>query len=267
MKAGLPMYDPPELRREVDAWWAGLAAALRAEGVADIPDGLDRGIAFDALWSAPDLLIAQACGYPLMVGWADRLQYLATPRHVAPGCEGSNYCSWLVVAADSPYSAIEDLRGAQCSINGRNSHSGYNALRAHIAPLARNGRFFRSVRVSGGHSESLAQIERGEADVAAIDCVTYELLRRCRPQAIAAIRIIGRTQCVPGLPYVTAKSADADACRRLRAGLESAFGDPRLAEVRDALLISGLDLLPVSSYECMIAMRANAERSGYFELG
>ena len=202
-----------------------------------------------------------------MVGWADHLQYLATPRHVAPGCEGPNYCSWLVVAADSPYASIEDLRGAQCSINGRNSHSGYNALRAHVAPLACDGRFFGSVRVSGGHSESLAQIERGEADVAAIDCVTYELLRRCRPQATAATRIIGRTQCVPGLPYVTAKSVDADTCRRLRAALESAFCDPRLAQVREALLISGLDLLPVSSYECMIAMREEAERSGYLELG
>ncbi|MEP7085579.1 MAG: PhnD/SsuA/transferrin family substrate-binding protein, partial [Betaproteobacteria bacterium] len=254
-------------RREVDAWWAGLAAALRAEGIDDVPDSLERSLAFDALWSAPDLLLAQACGYPLMIEWSDRLQYLATPRHRAPGCEGSNYCSWLVVAADSRFVDIEDLRGAQCSINGRNSHSGYNALRAHVAPLARNGRFFGAVRVSGGHAESLAQIARGEADIAAIDCVTYELLRRCRSQAIAATRIIGRTQNVPGLPYVTAKATGTDACRRLIAGLESAFADPRLAAVRDALLISGLDRLPLSNYDCMIAMRTNAERDGYSELG
>ncbi|MEP6702270.1 MAG: PhnD/SsuA/transferrin family substrate-binding protein [Betaproteobacteria bacterium] len=261
------MYDPPELRQEVDAWWSGLAAALRAVGIEDVPARLDRDLPFDALWSAPDLLIAQACGYPLMVDWAGRLQYLATPRYRAPGCEGSNYCSWLVVGANSAYDSIEDLRGARCSINGRTSHSGYNALRAHVAPLAQNGRFFRSVCVSGGHSESLVQIGNAEADVAAIDCVTYELLRRCRPDAVAATKIIGRTACVPGLPYVTSMAADPDLCRRLREGLESAFADSALAEVRDALLIDGLDLLPIADYDCMLALRSNAEHIGYRELG
>ena len=70
------MYDPPELRQAVDAWWQGLARALRAEGVGDVPERLDRDTAFDALWSAPDLLIAQSCGYPLTGAWADRLQVL-----------------------------------------------------------------------------------------------------------------------------------------------------------------------------------------------
>ena len=178
------MYDPPELRQEVDAWWRALAAAFRSEGVAGVPDALDRGIAFDALWSAPDLLFAQACGYPLVGEWSDRLQYVATPRHAAPGCDGALYCSWIVVTDDAAAQSIGDLRGATCSINGRVSHSGFNALRALVAPLAKDGRFFGDVRVSGGHSESLAQVARGEADVAAIDCVTFALLSRCRTPAL-----------------------------------------------------------------------------------
>jgi hypothetical protein len=267
MKAGLPMYDPPELRREVDAWWSGLAAAFRSAGIADVPKRLDRGIAFDALWSAPDLLFAQACGFPMLGRWAGRLHYLATPRYTAPGCEDSGYCSWIVVAVDSTARTIEDLRGARCSISGRNSHSGYNALRALVAPLACNGRFFGSVSVSGSHSDSLAQIARGEADVAAIDCVTHALLSRCRPDAIAATQIIGRTARAPGLPYVTRSPADAGLVQRLRAGLALAFADPGLAPVRDALLIGGLDVLPVASYRCMADMEADALRRRYCELG
>lgn len=266
MRAGLPMYDPPELRPIVDAWWTGIARALRREGIDDVPDRLDRETAFDALWSAPDLLLAQACGYPMMIGWSHALHYVATPRYTAPGCVGADYCSWLVVAADSRYTGIEDLRGARCSINGRNSHSGYNALRAHVAPLARNGRFFGSVCLSGGHSESLAQLERGEADVAAIDCVTHALLTRCRPAAIAATRIVARTESAPGLPYVTRKPADADLCRRLRAGLDAAFADPVLAEVRDALLITGIDYLEPRRYDKMIELQADALRQEYHEL-
>jgi hypothetical protein len=261
------MYDPPELRRRVDSWWSGLASAFRRAGIPDVPDRLDRDVAFDALWSAPDLLFAQACGYPLIGKWAGRLQYVATPRYAAPGCEGVRYCSWVVVSADSPAECIEDLRGSRCSINGRISHSGYNALRALVAPLAANGRFFGSVSVSGSHFESLLQIQRGEADVASIDCVSHALFLRCRPDVLASARIVGRTADAPGLPYVTRCPADPDLILRMRAGLDLAFADPGLAAVRDDLLIAGLDVLCVADYRCMAEMEADALGRRYFELG
>ena len=261
------MYDPPELRSVVDAWWVGIARALRAEGIAGVPERLDRETPFDQLWRAPDLLVAQACGYPLMVGWSDALLYVATPRYEAPGCDGSSYCSWLIVAAESSYDCVEDLRNRRCSINGRNSHSGFNALRAHVAPLSVEGRFFGSVHVSGGHSESLAQLLSGDVDVAALDCVTYALLQRCRADAIASTRIIGQTESAPGLPYVTRKDLDTDSISRLRAGLIAAFTDPRLADVRAELLIEGLEFLPVHRYEKMIEMQKAALTRGYRELG
>lgn len=267
MRAGLPMYDPPELRREVDAWWRGLAAAFRREGIEGVPDMLDRSIEFDELWSAPDLLFAQACGFPLVGEWADRLQYVATPRYAAEGCDGAGYCSWIVVHDNASTRSIEDLRGMTCSINGRVSHSGFNALRALIAPLADDGRFFGAVRVSGGHSESLAQVMRGEADVAAIDCVTFALLSRCRPEAVDGMRIIGRTAQAPGLPYVTRADAGAGLVQRLRAGLERAFSDPDLSAVRAALLLDGLDTLPVADYRCIADMATLAGTCRYFELG
>ena len=264
--AGLRMYDPPELHATVDAWWSGLARAFRAEGVRDVPDQVDRTLSLDALWGAPDLLFAQACGYDLFGLWADRLQYLATPRYTAVGCEGANYSSWIVVPVNSPAQRLEDLRGARCSINGRQSHSGYNSLRGLIAPLATHGRFFGSVSVSGGHSESLAQLVRGEVDVAAIDCVTHALLSRCRPHAIAATRIIGSTKPAPGLPYAVRLDAPPELVRQLRAGLFRAFADPLLRPLRDELLIDGLDVLQPCAYRCMVEMEIGAKRQGYFEL-
>ena len=215
----------------VDAWWNGLARAFRAEGIPGVPDRLDRSLSLDALWGAPDLLLTQTCGYPLFGSWAGRLQYVATPRYAAPGCEGADYCSWIVVAADSSARCLEDLRGARCSISARNSHSGYNALRALIAPLARNGRFFGSVSVSGGHAESLAQLGRGEVDVAAIDCVTHALLSRCRPQAIARDAHHRPHRDAPGLPYATRIDAAPELVQRLRAGLLRAFADPGASSV------------------------------------
>ena len=43
MRASLPMYDLPGLDAATDAWWAGLAAAFRAEGLREVPDNLTRG--------------------------------------------------------------------------------------------------------------------------------------------------------------------------------------------------------------------------------
>ena len=263
---GLPMYDPPELHALVDAWWSGLARALRAEGVTDVPDRLDRDLSLDALWGAPDLLLTQTCGYPLFGAWANRLQYVATPRYAAEGCEGPGYLSWLVVPADSPAQHLEDLRGTRCSISARISHSGYNALRGLIAPLARNGRFFGSVVVSGAHAESLDQLARGEVDVAAIDCITFALLARCRSRVTDRTRIIGRSASAPGLPYATRIDAPPELVAQLRAGLRRAFADPELALLREALLLDGLDVLPDSAYACMAQLEADARQRGYVEL-
>jgi predicted nucleotidyltransferase len=53
-------------------------------------------------------------------------------------------------------------------------------LRALVAPLGRNGRFFASVPISGTHVDGIAALTNGQADVTAIDCVTYALLERYR---------------------------------------------------------------------------------------
>jgi ABC-type phosphate/phosphonate transport system substrate-binding protein len=260
------MYDFPELHTVVDAWWSGLVCAFRAEGVEGVPDQLDRRSSIEALWGAPDLVLAQTCGYQLMGEWAGRLEYLATPCYAAPGCEGASYCSWIVTSATYPGGSLEDLRGARCVINSRSSHSGCNALRALVATLARDGHFFGAVRVSGSHPASLAQLQDGLADVAAIDCVTYALLERFRPQAVAGTRILGRTRSAPSLPYATRTGVSPDLIRRLRAGLFRAMCDTELADVRDILLLAGFEVLPLTSYDCTLEMASEAARCAYREL-
>src|SRR5262249_9918497 len=212
--ASLPMYDLPELHAATDAWWQGLARAFRREGIADVPDGLDRRQCYRDAWLARDLLFSQTCGYPLVHALAGRVELVATPSYGAEGCEGSNYCSLVIVRADSTVGAIEDLRGLRCAINGHDSQSGYNTLRALVATVAKEGRFFGSVAVSGSHMASLAIVASGQADVAAVDCVTHGLLARYRPQALAGTRVLCRTASAPSLPYVTRAGADADLLRR-----------------------------------------------------
>jgi len=260
--ASMPMYDPPEARWAVDAWWAGLARAFRAEGL-DAPDTLVRPQPFWATWRDPALLFSQTCGYPLMFGFERDLRPIATPCYAAEGCEGPLYRSAVVVRKDAPYAAVADLQGAVCAMNGWESHSGMNALRALVAPHARGGRFFARVEVSGGHRASMAMVGEGRADVAAIDAVTLALNRRHNPAVLEPLRILCWTDPAPGLPLVTRAGADDATVARLYAGILSALADPALAPARDALLITGIVPATLETYRPMVAFEERAKALGY----
>lgn len=267
MRASLPMYDLPEVRAATDAWWRGLARAFGRAGVHGAPDHLTRGAGARRLWRARDLLFSQTCGYPLTHALAGRVRVVATPSYAAPECDGVDYRSLLFVRADDPAADLAALRGRVAAINGTDSHSGCNILRAMVAPLTQGARFFDSVVVSGSHAASLGLVRRGKADLCAVDCVTHALLARHRPAAVAGLRQLARSPTAPGLPYVTAAATEADELARLRDGLEEALAHPHLAEARRTLLISGVRVLPERAYQSIVAFERAAERAGCAALG
>ncbi|MEX2648410.1 MAG: PhnD/SsuA/transferrin family substrate-binding protein [Alphaproteobacteria bacterium] len=262
----LPMYDLPSLRWATEAWWAGIARALQAEGLAEVPDTLTVATSHDAPWRDPNLLLTQTCGYPLTHGFAAHLQPVAAIRWAIPECRGIEYHSVIVVRADDPVRSLADLRSRACAFNSLDSQSGMSALRHAVAPLARGPRFFGRVIQSFGHRASMAMVASGEADVCAVDVATFELVRRTTPEAVASLRVLARTAPAPGLPYATRIEADADLVRRLRVGLATAVTDPSLAEARGALLIAGVEPVERADYERIDAMEREAARLGYPDL-
>ena len=266
MFASLGMYDLPELAEATDAWWRGLRGHFAAQGFRDLPDTLNRrGDPVERL-KAPDLIFAQTCGFPLTHKLKDHVQFLATPRYAASGCAGATYVSWIVVRADNSAKTPADLRGTRVAYNDDGSQSGYNTLRALIAPLAGGQPFFGAAIESGAHRDSLAMVKAGKADVAALDCVTFGLIARRAPKEVQGIRPLCASATAPGLPYVTAATTSADDVARLRAGIAAAFADPTLIETRAALLLDGCEILPRSAYDVIPAMEQAAIAAGYPEL-
>jgi ABC-type phosphate/phosphonate transport system substrate-binding protein len=261
--ASLPMYNPPEAVGASAALWRGLARHLRRAGIEDVPDELTPRPDLPDHWLSPDLLFSQTCGYPLTHALSGRVRLLATPCYEAPGCEGPNYCSILVVPADAPTLKLTDLRGKRAAFNALDSQSGMNALRAVIAPLAERGRFFAEVIQTGGHAASLDLVAAGGADVAAIDSVTLALFTLYRRPSAARVREICRSPSAPSLPFITAGGASHDQILRLRDGLRAATADPDLAAVRRALLLRDVMLLPDSAYDPILDMEQAAQRQGY----
>jgi ABC-type phosphate/phosphonate transport system substrate-binding protein len=263
--ACLPWYALPETEPAQAALWAVIARHLRSVGI-DAPDRLARDVPVPGVFCDPDLLFAQCCGYDLVYGFAASLTPLATPCYAAPGCDGPNYRSFVLVRDDSRATHLADLRGATVAVNSFNSHSGANALRSLIAPLAEDGRFFGAVRVTGAHRASLALLAAGEADVMAIDCVLHALLAMHRPAALAGTRILAATGTAPAPPMVTSAAAGGERAALIRAALLAAIADPESAEARAALLIDGLVVLPPTAYRRIVEIEAEGLRRGYLEL-
>ncbi len=254
--AALPMYDAD--RAALRAWWRGLAAAMRAEGLQGVPEVPYWPADLEAHWRDPRLLLSQTCGYPLVTSLAGAVQVVGAFRYIAPGCAGIRYRSELVVRSEDRARAIEDLAGRTAAINSADSHSGWNALRALVASPHggdhREDGFFGRTVVSGSHRASIDMVREGRADIAAIDCVTLAGFQRVSPELLQGIRIIGHTASAPGLPLITASATSPAELAGLRRALAAAVVDPQLAEARQALFIEGFEVVPASTWNCIAAM-------------
>ena len=263
LRASLPMYDLHEIREWTDRLWNAIAGELREGGVGDVPDALERPGDHHDAWRPDGLLLSQACGYPAATAWRKSLRVVATPHYAASGCEGHRYSSAVVVRASSRVTTLDGLRGTVCAFNSGDSQSGYNALRAAIAPIAGGARFFARTIETGAHALSIGAVGDGRADVCAVDCVTWALLARHRPSALHGLRVIAFTDPMPGLPFVTAAERSDATLDAIRRALVRAFARRDLADTRAALLIAGISASTLDTYEPLREMERAAAASGY----
>ncbi|SFD22898.1 ABC-type phosphate/phosphonate transport system, substrate-binding protein [Cupriavidus sp. OV038] len=266
--AALPMYNvSPALRED---WHALLARIAERLARSDTPVALsvvepgEGAEALHAFWRRDDVLLSQTCGYPLIHGLAGHIQLIGTPSFAARGCVEHRYTSAIMVRAKDGPATLTDCQGMRVACNDRTSHSGMNALRHAVAPLARDGRFFAHTVYTGSHLCSLASVAEGEADVAAIDCVTLAFAREHMPAKLEGLRQIGETRAVAGLPFIASRRVGQALLDNVRLALCACLRE-------DAALCARLrlrDLVPatVADYLPHAQMEDEAHRRGYAEL-
>ncbi len=244
--------------------WHGLLLAvveqLQALGWAgDFDTGSDTGELL-AFWAAPDALLSQTCGYPLRTELGETVHVLAAPAFDLPGCDGVLHTSMVVVPTQGA-TTLEALRGKVAAVNQPHSNSGMNALRYTVAPLSRGGRFFGAVRYSGGHLASMEMLQRGEADVATIDCVTYGLAALHAPERVQGLRILQQTPALPGLPLIASQRLDAQQVATLQGIL---LDLPRACPAQCATLrLVALQPARFADYAAVLRLRDEALQYGY----
>ena len=236
MIASLPMYDRPATAGANDRLWAAIRDRLRAAGL-PAPETLTRGGDLWNHWLSPDLVLSQTCGLPYRTRLHGRVTLVGTPDYGLPDCPPGCYRSVLVARADDPRQDAEAFAGARLAVNSLDSQSGWAAPLCHAPALAR-----AEMVVTGGHAASLAAVAEARADLAAVDAVSWLLLRA--EGATAGLRVLGMTEPTPGLPLIAAAGCDAELLHEAVAGAMAGLSPAD----RAATGLRGLVRIPAAAY-------------------
>ncbi len=198
--ASLPMYARPELAPALDALWALMRDDLRRDGIA-APEALCP--APDDLighWQRPDLLFSQTCGLPFRRVLHSKVALIGSPDFGLPGCPPGHYRSALVVRREDSRDSLAAFAGAPFAVNETMSQSGYAAP---LVMAEARGIRFGPRRISGAHRASALMVAAGQADIAAIDAVSWRHMTMFDDWSVD-LRVLDWTPPTPGLPFITA---------------------------------------------------------------
>lgn len=252
---------------ELQHAWQALFNEFRL--LLDVGDKVDEKLVFDTGESVlrdPGLFIGQTCGYPLMSHLQDAVTPFCVPVFNVTGVTGSLYSSRIIVAADANIESLADCRNRIAAINNSDSNSGMNVFRHAVARLNPATPFFASVVNSGGHLHSLTAVAEGRVDVAAIDCVSFQLIEDRWPELTARVRSIGDSVKTCGLPLVlpNSKLAATDT-REILMPLNKAL-DQADPWIRQRLHLSHFESVDFDDYQGILEVEAFAINAGYPEL-
>lgn len=234
--ASLAMYPFTPLRAATDHLWSVIRRHLGSG-----PPSLEWVVVTPEVWRHPHLLLAQACGWPLVTGLADRVSVVGTFDYDVPGCERGTYRSVIVSRHTSTLAELRTRPGLTVAINSDDSLSGWISLQVAWgdrppAPLE-----------TGAHLQSVRALAEGRADVASIDAVTWAHVCTFEPALVAGLYVIGEGPRVPCLPIV-AGWRYASEVPALRAAFAAALTDPIAAEACAALRLRSFVPMDFADY-------------------
>lgn len=180
------------------------------------PDELD----LPTLWRHPALLLAQTCWGPMELGLQPHVRLVGQDDY--SGTEGGKeafYSSPIVmrrgegvaIAAPpdgKPHLPLDTIRQKRLAFNSPDSMSGYLSLKRDLEALGETLGLFISHSETGGHRKSIKAVATGRADVAAIDCKSWELAQRY-DEAASALVVVGWTGRRKGLPFISSRELPA----------------------------------------------------------
>ncbi|MGI9351241.1 MAG: phosphate/phosphite/phosphonate ABC transporter substrate-binding protein [Rhizobiaceae bacterium] len=248
--ATLSMYDWPETQITLDGFWEQISNNLKKSGI-EAPSNLTRDEEVTPLWTDKNLLVGQTCGWP----YANRLRGKVVPfarfdyglKDCPPGYYNSVYIGRSPEDRKYLQNRYSLLSVGKIAINGDDSQSGFHVFReitGEDSPLAISA---EKREITGSHRNSVKSVAEGNAQIAAIDAVAFELSKRYDPELASRVVVIGNSVPKPGLPLITSLTNNART-KTIYEAIDSAITTLSDAE-RDTLLIAGLAPASDPDYE------------------
>ncbi len=238
MIASLPMYMRPENKDAHNRYWQLISANLAHSGIA-APAHLSEGE--DTVhWLRRDLVLSQTCGMPYRLRLHGHVQLVGTPDFGSENCPAGYYNSIFIVNTQQTRTKLGDFRTASIAVNAMISQSGYAAPQT---AAKKAGFQFENITVSGGHVTSAKWVASGQADIAAIDEVTWRNIQKYDDFS-SDLKVLTKTEPTPALPYICAFGMDKD---MIAQAVTNAIAQLTPAD-RNSLNIRGLIQIPSEAY-------------------
>lgn len=252
--ATLSMYDWPETRPALDTLWRHISRETASRGI-DTPSELHHEDGQMALWTDPDLLIGQTCGWPYANLLHDKVVPFARFDYGLQGIPSGYYQSVFIMArtqaGKAGMTAEQISKMERIAINGPDSQSGFHVFAEIGGKPATEFIPTEKRLLTGAHRESVKAVAAGKADLAAIDGVAFELAKRFEPEAVACVSVIGSSTPRPGLPLITSAKNAAKSGMLFEAVSRAVDSLP--AELLEQLLIRGVVPAESSDYDSFAA--------------
>ncbi|MEM7193368.1 MAG: PhnD/SsuA/transferrin family substrate-binding protein [Pseudomonadota bacterium] len=206
MLVSFPMYARKEVAESYDRFWNAVRSNLLEVGI-QAPRDLTSVEDLLAHWMSPRLLISQTCGMPYRNHLHNCVSLIGTPDYGHEECRAGYYRSAIVVRAADSRPNLAAYSGALFAYNDMGSQSGISAPLNHAAT---HGVHFSRWVQSHAHTNSARMVASGEADIAAIDALSWKQINRYDSFA-ASLRVLDWTEpATPTLPFITSKTQNAE---------------------------------------------------------
>ncbi len=206
MIASLMMYQRPQLEGAHNRYWA-LIRKFLAEANIQSPQNLSQDAEEFSLWLDPELVLSQTCGMPYRTCLHGKVTLVGTADFGVEQCPPGYYRSALVVRKDDQRENLPAFKGAVFAYNQKTSQSGYAAPYWHLQP---HGFWFANQLHTEQHLASAKAVATGRADIAALDAVSWRLMKKYEDFA-NQLQVLEWTTPTPALPYIAAAGADRQA--------------------------------------------------------
>ena len=244
------MYDWPETGHAIDALWANIRNQLIQRNI-EAPSILDRINHPAALWSKPELLIGQTCGWPYANYLKEQVVPFARFYYDILGCPAGDYNSVYIGHDDDDFDHLASPQAFEfvekIAINSDDSQSGFHVFSEITDKPAEEAIAKEKRIVTGAHRNSISAVANGDANIAAIDAVAFELAKHYEPETVSRIVVLKSSKPKAGLPLITSKDNQHLIPQLFEAVQQALNETPH--DVLETLLIKGVVHAKPSDYD------------------